>query len=598
MSPASESLHGASSHTTSSADVFGNDLADVDVWGEDPAHDRPTDERVDRVIQEAINISGGLPGSHVNRPPRTPQNRRGKMHLELLQRQSQPQKNVFAKAQLRRSTGSESDVFFKGQTSPPKNLMDSHLPPMTPRMRVRKLGMHKVPPAAPTLPETPPKPRSLCVAEKRRQRKNDISSIMSLNLQHDEEEHAYPAFKSGDKAAEPFSFPVVDWKQQATRALDDHVKSRRSPMEKASKGHRVRRYSGGLAFDPHESASSRDETELPPPDAKAEEKADKSEGVENTSDNQRPRHRESSRSDRLDEHRRRRSGSASKKKHRRSSSRRNSSHHSTKGSEDPMPPKKGRPRDENREDEDMNDLQNHFKNMLGKQEQASPLSVNLRNSAHSSSTKSSRSSSLPRQNSATSETTLSSPLEEESRKLSSPRNKRRESKKSPSCSEKDASPETSTPKAVQKIKFRRNSVGAEDEPANKSTRSGKSKISRIGTIKSPNSSKSCKSKRRSSVGNVCPPSPGPKTITNEKPTSSRSDCPPSPAMRRRSVEHMQRNSRAESPAGRRQRNEHKDKTASGTPRASPRRKMQFMRNASRGADTVEVMRPSIPTLGL
>lgn len=181
MASAMEFHHGSFHGEESSSDVFGNDLQDVDVWGDVVSSD--DDEAFHpkkgtaRILRKAIKITElkpPPPPMSPHRPPRTsPAHRR---------------KAMFVKPHLRRSSGSEGDLT---EASADRYTSDhgNVLPPMTPRPRMRNLEKQssnsKI--VSPSCEEKYTTVTPLTVAEKRR-RRHEFLSLRAKLIGHEDGE--------------------------------------------------------------------------------------------------------------------------------------------------------------------------------------------------------------------------------------------------------------------------------------------------------------------------------------------------------------------------------------------------------------------------
>ena len=151
---------------SSSSDVFGNDLGDVDIWGESshhPVDSKPNGSGGKHVIMmnEVRDAAHRMQKrSESIKPPRTPLVGRRKLHAELLQHRSPEKQPV---------------------------LESPHVAKMSARMRMRKMGRTQ-PYPTPQVEEPPPEPKPLSVAEKRRLRHQELSS-RALNVDAEDGNH-------------------------------------------------------------------------------------------------------------------------------------------------------------------------------------------------------------------------------------------------------------------------------------------------------------------------------------------------------------------------------------------------------------------------
>lgn len=184
MRPAVEciSAQPTSPEAVKSLDVFGNDLGEVDVWGDEKTDESPvtnsTTNYVANVLQQAIVITQQGPGNeksegHSQKPPRPAPVR--EFRAELIQKHGTILNSSIPR--IRRASSDQSAGGTKSIiTDLPKiaSTSNPHLPPMTPRTRCRKLGIPLVPPVPPLDPT--PLVKALSVAEKRRMRNEELSS--------------------------------------------------------------------------------------------------------------------------------------------------------------------------------------------------------------------------------------------------------------------------------------------------------------------------------------------------------------------------------------------------------------------------------------
>ena len=182
MSPEAEFIvaHSATHKSSTSLDVFGNDLEDVDVWGDDKQEENGVSNQgvVGTRHTQPHRDPGHETHGGVPKPPRSARQR--ELSTELLQKYGTVLKNPARR--VRR--GSLSDGGKNSNQNSVSSSM-SHLPPMTPRTRSRKLGLSVVLPVP--VVEAAPKVKTLSVAEKRRMRSEELSSASkSLEHQHDE----------------------------------------------------------------------------------------------------------------------------------------------------------------------------------------------------------------------------------------------------------------------------------------------------------------------------------------------------------------------------------------------------------------------------
>jgi hypothetical protein len=184
MHPAAECI--SSQPTThasvKSLDVFGNDLGEVDVWGDEKTEESPvtssttssTSNYVANVLQQAIVITQQGPGnekSEGQKPPRPVPIR--ELRAELMQKHGTILNSSMRR--VRRASSDESSGSIKNTVADlPRipTMSNPHLPPMTPRTRCRKLGIPLVPPMPPVDPT--PVVKVLSVAEKRRMRNEEL----------------------------------------------------------------------------------------------------------------------------------------------------------------------------------------------------------------------------------------------------------------------------------------------------------------------------------------------------------------------------------------------------------------------------------------
>ena len=646
MPPIAESQ--LNTHSAASEDVFGNDMEAVNVWGgEEPEQcvqdrSKPThSDRIRRVVKDAIKIVEQLPaGSHsIHKPPTTPRStRRRTMHLELLQRQSQSQKTIptnikqsTGDRQYRRSIGSESDLLQNGG----QDL--KALPRMTPRTRRRKLGL----PLAPTMPalgdESPPKPRPLSVAEKRRQRSENLvaafnSSINELGFNED----------NNDDNALP-----TNSKRNASDLFDGFIESRNAAMQPANANEAEIESFGVSVFNPHKRVlahnnssdsneilfvpNSSDSNEIlfvPPGSEKVAKMVDLFDSNEiefSPAGNEKvlPKLEQQisfepfGKSDEVGEakhrrhhHRDARTLEASSSDSHRSSSK-NSKNHRRRPSGNagglcPMPPvdSTSPPRGYDEDKDGMEGPQDNLNTVLAaEQEENAPPRNHSRQSR--------RSSSKTRRNGHDSSTPNDNSTEIESRKRSSS-SKRREPRR-PSLSEKETHNlrSSSVPRADGKIKFIKENT-KEDESDdrskasscdNKSTRSGKSNGDNRSTIsgKSSTSTGRKSNRRPSSSGSGCPPSPrAVQSTPGSKPTRSRSDCRPrNPVGVKPTPTRCRSDAHHPPPRKTEKRFTHLDclATIESPGKTTPRRKIKYIKKDKGESDTDRVSHPPIPTLG-
>jgi hypothetical protein len=183
--------HAAEKELETSSDVFGNELGDVDVWDDDQTSDGDSNEAPPtrgtiKVVDKALSIIDGRPPAPTLlsplKPPRTP---------------SQcSRKTMIVKALLSTSPGSESDKFEGGLDRKQSYESGNTLPPMTPRTRMRKLGLQV---SSPSCGEEEPASRPITAAEKRRLR-HECFSLRTKNLEQDNDDTSFP--KLGGKGLE------------------------------------------------------------------------------------------------------------------------------------------------------------------------------------------------------------------------------------------------------------------------------------------------------------------------------------------------------------------------------------------------------------
>lgn len=173
-----------------SLDVFGNDLGEVDVWGDEKIDESPvtsstkgsSSDYLANALQHAIVITQQGPGnekSEGQKPPRPAPLR--ELRAELIQKHgsilnSSPRR--IRRASSDQSAGGTKNIIADLPRMP--SMSSPHLPPMTPRTRCRKLGIPLVPP----VPQLDPTPvvKALSVAEKRRMRNEELLSTKAQSM--------------------------------------------------------------------------------------------------------------------------------------------------------------------------------------------------------------------------------------------------------------------------------------------------------------------------------------------------------------------------------------------------------------------------------
>lgn len=596
MPPAAEFvLDRSSAHESStSLDVFGNDLGDVDVWGDEKPQDGG--ESSQRVVgnpahrEHGTENHGGVP-----KPPRTARQR--ELSAELLQKHGTVLKNTARRS--RRPSLTES-----GKNGSTRSMPDStksanapnSLPPMTPRTRSRKLGVSLAPMMAPPI-DASPKVKTLSVAEKRRLRSEELSNASSkaLNFQLEDD-------------SEPEEF-TVNWTGDGEDAVKSQSQSQRSLFQELQTkaptfGHTRNHSDSELAFNSLDLFNStenkgfdypsfvpdfnKSEITACTPESKSLQRAKGRESRKEVKDIVVP-----ARSQSIP----RKIRSLQPKKPRKMPS----DHQATAKINAPNQQQKRRSKSDAKGPSD--ELQKHLRSLFSEFKNG-----NVKNSTHSGSTKSSKSGSRPRKDKESSDNTVesdSSPIPRESEdppRPSSFSRRRREPPREAVPSPDSGKRSSSVPRAGQKIRLVRNNTtgttvnnttGSSDARSTGERSSAKSRAS-------SKSSKSPRSGRRASLGDSFSANASPR---RRRPPA----CPPSPATRSRSDARrdaagdrspvgadndVRRSPRPKSPG--------KGRVAEGgermTPRTSgtPRRKIRYIRN-NEGAPQTDAL--PIPNLG-
>lgn len=208
MPPAAECISGqpTSSEAVKSLDVFGNDLEEVDIWGDDKTEEIPdkssASNYVANVLQQAIVITQQGPGTENGdgqKPPRPAPLR--ELRAELIQKHGTIL-NPFVRRGRRTSSDQTVGCNKNVTTELPRvpSMSNTHLPPMTPRTRCRKLGIPLIPPMPPLDPT--PVAKVLSVAEKRRMRKEELLSTKGQSTSFQMNDPNLPVF-------------VADWTRES-----------------------------------------------------------------------------------------------------------------------------------------------------------------------------------------------------------------------------------------------------------------------------------------------------------------------------------------------------------------------------------------------
>jgi hypothetical protein len=607
MPPAAEIfVELSSAHESSTTlDVFGNDLGDVDVWGDDkPEENRESSSERDvgnadhQVLLIARRESSTETHGGVPKPPRTARQR--ELSAELLQKHGSVLKKTGRRSRrpsLSDSGRNNSGTSVSDSSPTSSSNLNPQLPPMTPRTRSRRLG--SLTPLAPPI-DTSPKVKTMSVAEKRRLRSEEKkASNIPLSLPFDDKPEQ-----------EEFT---VHWTLSGTDMAKRQSQRQRSLLQELQAkapifGHARNHSDSQLAFlslDLFESSED-DGFDHPCviPGFNNSVGADTASKSPESKTLRRPRVRES-RKDVKEIVVAPRSMSLPRKKCSRRNPRNVGSDHQETHS-----PNSQKQRSNSGTRAPPDELQQHLKSLFREYKDKDPdRGVNTKNSTHSGSTKSSRSSSRARKKKESSDDTepsesLPTPMETEIAKPSSFSRRRREPQEVKSTPRKaQSSPAarshpSSIPRAGAKINFVRNSSNEKtvnnitDDPDARS--SGETSSRSTKSRASIKSSRSPRSGRRASLGD--------NYSANVSPHKRRPPaCPPSPSMRNhanvidatgRRDDDARRISRTRSP-GKFRAAEGGESMTSRPSSLTPRRRIQYVRNGQGGFQT-DV--PSIPNL--